>query len=219
MTNTVVLIHGIWMTGREMFVLRQRLVKLGLLTHQFSYPSITDTFASNACRLRDFIVALNVNKVDFVCHSMGGLLLQYFLSQNEFLIPSKIALLGSPINGSQVACDMAAHRWLHYLLGKTRDSSILHGAPIWPDGWQIQVVAGNVPKGVGRVLSSLPQPNDGTVALHETNLTQACRQHVVPVTHTGLIFSRVVADLVGAFLTNEAATNTGQDSVFNGKPL
>ncbi len=55
--------------------------------------------------------------------------------------------------------------------------------------------------GLGRVVApDLPRPNDGAVTVAETRLAAACDRIELPVSHTGMLFSRRVARQVGAFL-------------------
>ena len=56
--------------------------------------------------------------------------------------------------------------------------------------------------GVGRLLGGLRGANDGTVSLEETRIPGARDNVVLPVTHTGMVISRPVADQVCAFLGN-----------------
>ena len=54
--------------------------------------------------------------------------------------------------------------------------------------------------GLGRLLSDLPEPNDGTVAVDETFL-EGARDHIVlDVSHTQMLFSAEVAAQVVQFL-------------------
>ena len=57
-----------------------------------------------------------------------------------------------------------------------------------------------MPVGIGRVLTSLPLPNDGTVCLDETELPGATASLVLDVSHTGMLYSSAVAASVARFL-------------------
>jgi len=59
----------------------------------------------------------------------------------------------------------------------------------------------NVLPWLGRVVArGLPTPNDGVVTVAETALAAACDRIVLPVSHSGMLFSRRVARQSGAFL-------------------
>ena len=49
--GTVVAVHGVWMRGNAMRVLRRRLEAEGYDVHVFSYPSISAGLRENARRL------------------------------------------------------------------------------------------------------------------------------------------------------------------------
>jgi hypothetical protein len=50
------------------------------------------------------------------------------------------------------------------------------------------------------MFADLPQPNDGTVCVDETDLPGATARVVLDVSHTGMLLSRSVADATGCFL-------------------
>jgi hypothetical protein len=62
------------------------------------------------------------------------------------------------------------------------------------------MVAGHVPRGVGRLLGAVGTDSDGTVALAETRLPGLADHCCVPASHTGLAFSPQAARQVAAFL-------------------
>ena len=65
---------------------------------------------------------------------------------------------------------------------------------------EVGVVAGTVPVGLGRFVTRFDEPNDGTVALSETRIPGAADHIEVPVNHTALVTSSLVAGQVDAFL-------------------
>jgi hypothetical protein len=68
-------------------------------------------------------------------------------------------------------------------------------------GREIGVIAGNYAVGLGRVVAwDLPLPNDGAVTVAETQVAAACDRVELPVSHTGMLFSRRVALQTAAFL-------------------
>jgi len=64
----------------------------------------------------------------------------------------------------------------------------------------VGVVAGTTPLGLGRIVTRFAGPNDGTVALSETQIPGAADHIAVPVNHTALVTSMLVAKQVDAFL-------------------
>ena len=56
--------------------------------------------------------------------------------------------------------------------------------------------------GLGHVIGRIEEENDGSVAVAETRLSGARDHIVLPVSHSGMLFSREVARQVGHFLTH-----------------
>ena len=75
---------------------------------------------------------------------------------------------------------------------------------------EIGVIAGSLPVGIGRAFSDLPQPNDGTVCVDETELPGATARIVLDTTHTGMLLSREVAEATVAFLRDGRFPHKGE---------
>jgi hypothetical protein len=70
----------------------------------------------------------------------------------------------------------------------------------------IGMIAGSRSIGLGLLLGGLGEPGDGTVAVAETR-AEGLRQHrLLPVTHTGMLFSKQVAREVAYFLRTGSFT-------------
>ncbi len=108
---TVVLVHGLWMNGMEMCLLRRRLGKAGFATQRFSYPTVRSDIAANAARLQQFLSGLDADTVHFVGHSLGGLLILRLFADFPEQRPGRIVLLGTPYAGSATARNLARRAW------------------------------------------------------------------------------------------------------------
>lgn len=198
--ETVVLVHGIWMTGLDMSLLRHRLKLCGFKPVQFSYPTVRCNLKDNAVKLQRFVQKLDADTIHFVAHSLGGLLLRQFFHDFPDQRPGRIVTLGTPHAGSLVARRMGSHPFSRILLGQ----SFLHGlrgdVPPWEEKRELAVYAGRVSVGVGRLIQQLPKPNDGTVAVQETMLPGMNKHQVFVTTHMGLLFSDEVAQATCDFL-------------------
>ena len=64
----------------------------------------------------------------------------------------------------------------------------------------VGMVAGNVARGLGRLITRFHGQSDGTVALEETRLPGLAAHCVVPASHTGLVFSTHAARQAAHFL-------------------
>jgi hypothetical protein len=62
------------------------------------------------------------------------------------------------------------------------------------------VMAGSRALGLGRLLGPLGEPSDGTVLVSETHIEGAKAHLTLPTTHSGMMYSPVVAQKTAAFL-------------------
>ncbi len=199
---TVVLVHGLWMNGLEMSLLRWRLSKDGFATQRFSYPTVHSDIAANAARLQQFLGGLEADTVHFVGHSLGGLLILRLFEDFPVQRPGRIVLLGTPFMGSATARNLARHAWGRRLLGRSLDKALLGDGPRWHGGHDLGVIAGTNPVGLGLLVGDLPQPNDGTVVMAETQGIPGAASFTLPSSHSSLLFSATVARQVCLFLRN-----------------
>lgn len=202
--ESVVLVPGLFMGGISMAVLQRRLCECGFDARRFSYYSARLSPAQNAVRLNDFLWTVHSPVVHFVCHSLGGLVVRHLFSRFPEQRPGRVVTLGTPHRGSFVAARLARIRPFRLLLGASLREGLLGEAPPWQDARALAVIAGTRSLGTGELVSGLPKPNDGTVAVIETELP-GMRTHVqLPVTHTGLLVSPIVAHYVCEYLKSGA---------------
>jgi pimeloyl-ACP methyl ester carboxylesterase len=199
-SETVVLVHGIWMSSLEMVLLAWRLRRCGYRTLRFRYRSLRRTVRHNAVCLARRVRQLPADRIHLVGHSLGGLVVVQALQHHPDLITGRIVLLGSPIKGSAVARRIHGRRLLRWLIGRAAEQGVLGDGPRWR-GWQsLGVIAGRRSLGIGRLLGGLSGVNDGLVNLEETAVEGVPERLVVESTHLGLLTSRRVAAQVCAFL-------------------
>jgi pimeloyl-ACP methyl ester carboxylesterase len=200
MSETVVLLHGIWMPALVMSLLALRLRRCGYRVSVFAYRSLTETLENNAGQLAGFIREQGDATVHLVGHSLGGLVILQALQSHPGLVNGRIVLLGSPVKGSVVARRLYRYRGLRWMLGRSADGGLLEDGPAWQGDLPLGVIAGNRPMGIGQIIGGLAGENDGTVTVAETRLENASGSIQVKATHTGLMVSRQVADEVCRFL-------------------
>jgi len=198
--EAVVLIHGLWMPALVMAVLGRRLRRAGWTTFRVAYASRHATLQENAAALAAFLRGIDVPRVHFVAHSLGGLLLMQLLQDAPGTPPGRVVLLGTPYRGSHVARGLSRHAWGRWLCGLSLDGALLGDGPRWTLGRELGIIAGTMPIGAGWIVSGLAKPNDGTVAVAETVVAERTDAITLPVTHSGLLFSTAVARQVVHFL-------------------
>ena len=200
--ESVVVVHGLWMTGLEATLFRHRLAHRGYAVRQFHYRSMTAMPEDVLDELRAQVLAM-APPVHLVGHSLGGLLLLRFAATRAELPLGRIVLLGSPVNGSRAARGFAALPGASIFFGHLAGSELLRdGRPHWPGPAEVGVIAGSHSVGFGRFIGDLPEPNDGTVAVDETDLDGASDHLLLPVSHSGLLVSQDVVDATVRFLSS-----------------
>src|SRR6266851_4483903 len=122
MSTVVVYVHGLWLTGIEGGLLRKRLARdLGAETRAFSYASVTSSITANAQALGRYLSELRADTLHLVGHSLGGLVILKLFESGEGaaqLPPGRIVLLGSPLNGSRAAQNLARLPFGKKILGR-----------------------------------------------------------------------------------------------------
>lgn len=197
----VLLVHGLWNSPWWLLPLARRLRGHGFEVEGFGYPSILGgagpALETLAARLRDGPPR------HLVGHSLGGLLAVEVLRREPELPVPRVVCLGSPLRGSATARALAGRRALAWALGRSAPM-LLDGCQAWRGTAQLGLIAGDVPRGVGRLLAAVGADSDGTVALAETRLpgaTACCR---VAASHTGLVLSAEAARQAATFLRSGA---------------
>lgn len=196
-----VLVHGLWMHGIVMQWQGRCLRQTGFDAIAYSYPSTRLSVTENADLLALFAHKLDASTLHWVGHSLGGLVILRMLERDPALPPGRIVLLGPPYGGTHAGTSLARSRLGKRMLGRgISELAELQKQARFP-GREIGVIAGNYPLGLGRVVAwDLPLPNDGAVTVAETQVAAACDRIELPVTHTGMLFSRRVAQQTAAFL-------------------
>jgi pimeloyl-ACP methyl ester carboxylesterase len=196
MSETVLLIHGIWMRSPTMWMIAKKLRERGFQTRQFNYGSVFSTPAASMERLAMQLYAMNDKTVHLVGHSLGGLIAVETLNRYQDLPNGRIVCLGSPLQGSSTARALAEKK-MPYITGKS--GNLLRGGLIHlPKNRQVGMIAGAKGRGVGRLLTRFEGEHDGTVSVWETRLPGLREHLVLPLSHSGL----VISEKVGAYTAN-----------------
>lgn len=190
------------MNGLESFLLRDRLKGAGYAPSVFRYPSMHASLAQVTAALAARLRAAG-DTVHVVAHSLGGLVALETLQGGGELPPGRAVLLGSPVQGSRAATAIARWSLGPQLLGSLAIAELARARDRrWHGPREIGLIAGSRSAGLGRVFAELPQPNDGTVCLDETDLPGATARVVLEVSHTGMLLSQAVAAATLCFLAH-----------------
>lgn len=209
MTN-IILVHGLFMPGVAMIKLRNFFEEKGYTTTVFSYHTISETPEKSAEKLKALIESLGDDNA-IVCHSLGGLLTQKMLSmmENPDQKVQKVVSMGTPWQGASILTFMQQYR-LDGIVGKSLEILLPKDNNEWqfPD-IALGSIAGKSTIGA-RILFAPGKkiPTDGTVAIEETKIKGMTDHTIIPVSHTGLMFSNLAAEKALQFIQeNHFETN------------
>ncbi len=139
--------------------------------------------------------------VHVVAHSLGGVIACEAYERHSDLPPGRVVLLGSPVRGARSAQAVAVRWFGQPMLGPLAVAELARSRERrWTHARELAVIAGSRSAGLGRLFADLPQPNDGTVCVDETDLPGATASVVLDVSHTGMLFSARVAESTLKFL-------------------
>jgi|TARA_B100001996_G_scaffold184771_1_gene141333 hypothetical protein len=190
MSSTVIFIHGLFMNGTDMSLLRYRFKKSGYDTYQFSYKSTKNTPFENAQKLSEFINLIQCKKINFVCHSLGGIVLRHYLSLDFAQKLNNIVMLGTPNQTSIVAKTITKWSLGKKLLGMSVENGLTGILPPWDSNQKLGIIAGYFPVGSELLTPIIKNPNDGTVSIEETRLDGSNDHITLNCSHLGLLFSK-----------------------------
>lgn len=198
---SVVTVHGLWMRGASMAALRRGLdPHLFRVTH-FGYPSVTSSLEANTGALAAFLDAVPGDTIHLVGHSLGGVLICAMLERRVPARLGRVVCLGAPFKGSRTAARLARWPGGKHLVGACLgEVNARGGFQSVPAGVEVGSIAGRLPLGVGRLFGPFPEPNDGTVAVAETQIEGLADHVVLPVSHVALLWSSAVAEQTEHFL-------------------
>ncbi len=193
-------VHGMARTPRSGWRLLRRLRRAGLKTTTFGYSVVFDNFDTIVARLRTQI-ALLATTDDYIVigHSLGGVLLRAALNSlpPSSAFPRHVYLLGSPVRASRIATRLK-NNWLFRSLAG--DCGQLLGAvdrmnAIGPPAVPATGVVGT--RGISDRFGIFgDEVNDGLVSLTEVNAPWLINCVQVPIYHTLLPWSLLVANII-----------------------
>ncbi len=207
LSDTVILVHGLWMTGLELTLLGRRLRRCGFQVHYFRYRSWRGTLNDAARGLGRLAGESAGKRVHFVGHSLGGIVIARMLELHPPVQGGKVALLGSPMGGSALVAALSRCRIGRFVLGRVIGEALMENTPVWSRSRELLVIAGTLPLGFG-ALFGVPSPHDGTIAETET-VVEGAESTRVRTSHMGMVISPKVAKILCNFFRDDECGVSG----------
>lgn len=201
LAECVVLLHGLGRLSNSMGELETKLAPAGYRVSNIFYPSRShtiDVLAADAIgRGIDECRAQGGGSIHFITHSLGGILLRYYLKGQEIDELGRVVMLGPPNQGSELVDGLLPVPGFRFFTGPTGialgtgEDSVLNG--LGPVEFDLGVIAGSSNINPIEFLF-IDGPSDGIVSIESTKV-QGMRAHIVlPVTHTFMMRNNEVID-------------------------
>lgn len=175
--KAVILVHGIIRSSKSMGKLSARLKKEGYMVVGFDYPSTRVDIPASAAYLQKVVASLEgIERIDFVAHSMGGLIVRQLSAQCKDKRIKRMVMLGVPNNGAQLADKFQRIGLYKAIFGPagqqlvTDEAGLIKKLPV--PACEFAIIAGSRgnPKGYNPLI---PGDDDGTVSVASARLPGA----------------------------------------------
>ena len=187
-TECVVLLHGLLRSASSMEKMEQAFFNEGVNVVNVDYPSRDHPVEDLA------LLAINKgvndcpdgNTIHFVTHSLGGILVRYYLEHNELSRLGRVVMLAPPNKGSE-AVDNLKNFPGYLLLNGPAGTQLGTGngsipTAMGPVKFEVGIIAGT--RTINPILSQfLPNPDDGKVSLESTKVRGMKDFIAVPHSH------------------------------------
>ena len=204
----VLLVHGLFMRATMLRPMMAQLRRRGYRCLALTYPTRKQTLHDSVAQHLPRIVEFADDAPLFaIGHSLGGLYIRHLHQQwPQGLAAGRVVTLGTPHLGSKVGRYFYERPWRRRILGHCWEQGLDGNAPAWDAAIPLLSIAGTKSVGVGSALGifAADEPNDGTVAVSETELPQAAALYRLHTSHSALQFDRQAAVLADRWFRGEA---------------
>ncbi|WP_232100940.1 alpha/beta fold hydrolase [Gimesia fumaroli] len=215
--KAVILIHGIIRSSKSFEKLKAACRQSGRMVVPFDYPSTQVTIPENANYLAQVIESLEgVEEIDLVVHSMGGLVVRSWLSQQPDVDSriKRMVMLGVPNRGADMADRFRSNLLFKVIFGPAgqqlvteANSDFIAKLPTPPFPFGIVAGGRNALKGYNPLIRG---DNDGTVGVNSTRLPGAADYILLPVLHSFMMSDSETIAYTMRFLKTGAFRESGE---------
>lgn len=204
----VILLHGMGRTHRSMSRIQNALKTHGYGTSNIPYNSRTGTIEelapSSINRGLEQCRKLSEGPIHFVTHSLGGILLRYYLATNSIPELGRVVMMAPPNHGSEIIDTFGKIPGFFLLsgrpgrqLGTRAEDSIPLQLP--PVDFELGVIAGD--RSLNPLFSwFIPAEDDGKISVESARTEGMSDFVVMPYTHTFMMQRQKVIDQILHFL-------------------
>ena len=195
----VILLHGLCRTSRSMAKMERALTEAGYKVKNVDYPSRS----APVPKLADDAIGKAVGdcqrdgaaKIDFVTHSLGGILVRSYLARHPVPSLGRVVMLAPPNQGSEVVDKLGGLLLFNGSTARRETNSARARMPRPTDSarrtFPVGVIAGD--RSLNWINSLLiPGRDDGKVSVERTKLAGMSDHIVIHTTHPFIMRNRQV---------------------------
>ena len=214
--KVVIVVHGIVRSSKSFAAMKEKLTQSGYNVIGFDYPSTRVKIPNSAAYLKQVVDSLSdVKEINFVVHSMGGLIVRSYLQQSQETDQriKRMVMLGVPNLGAKMANVVQKNVLYKAIYGPAGQQLVDDPdgliASLPTPGFEFAVISGG--RGTDDGYNPLiPGDDDGTVTVESTRLPGAADFMTIDAIHSFLMSNDKVIDATQRFLTTGALRASGE---------
>lgn len=193
----VVLLHGLARSRDSMAKMAGRLSAEGYRVLNLDYPSTSKTIEAIADEYLpgaiDFCRLNGARRIHFVTHSMGGIVVRYYLARRHLPELGRVVMLSPPNGGSEVV-DTFRENWFFQWLNGPAGQELGTGEEslprrLGPVNFELGIITGD--RSINWILSSIiPGEDDGKVSVKNARVEGMQAFLVIHASHPFIMKNR-----------------------------